>query len=53
VLEEEIPEHMKFQEDKVTSLPQVVSRGSSVDIVTGYGLGDRGFIPDRGRGFFF
>jgi hypothetical protein len=26
--------------------------GSSVSIVTGYGLGDRGSIPDGGRGFF-
>jgi hypothetical protein len=25
--------------------------GSSVSIVTGYGLGDRGSIPDRGGGF--
>jgi hypothetical protein len=30
-----------------------VSRGSSVSIVTDYGLNDRGSIPDRGRGFFF
>jgi hypothetical protein len=29
------------------------SRGSSVSIVTHYGLDDRGSIPDRGRGFFF
>jgi hypothetical protein len=29
------------------------SRGSSVSIVTDYGLDDRGSIPDRGRGFFF
>jgi hypothetical protein len=29
------------------------SRGSSVSIVTAYGLDDRGSIPDRGRGFFF
>jgi hypothetical protein len=27
--------------------------GSSVSIVSDYGLGDRGSIPDRGRGFFF
>jgi hypothetical protein len=26
--------------------------GSSVGIVAGYGIGDRGSIPDRGRGFF-
>jgi hypothetical protein len=26
--------------------------GSSVSIVTGYGLGNRDSIPDRGRGFF-
>jgi hypothetical protein len=30
-----------------------LSRGSSVSIVTDYGLDDRGSIPDRGRGFFF
>jgi hypothetical protein len=29
------------------------SRGSSVSIVSGYGLDDQGSIPDRGRGFFF
>jgi hypothetical protein len=29
------------------------SRGSSVSIVSDYGLYDRGSIPDRGRGFFF
>jgi hypothetical protein len=29
------------------------SRGSSVSIVTDYGLDDRGSIPDRGRWFFF
>jgi hypothetical protein len=29
------------------------SRGSSVSIVTDYGLDDRSSIPDRGRGFFF
>jgi hypothetical protein len=29
------------------------SRGSSVSIVTDYGLNDRSSIPDRGRGFFF
>jgi hypothetical protein len=29
------------------------SRGSSGRIVTEYGLGDWGSIPDRGRGFFF
>jgi hypothetical protein len=29
------------------------SRGSSVSIVTDYGLDDRVSIPDRGRGFFF
>jgi hypothetical protein len=27
--------------------------GSSVSIVTDYGLDDRGSIPDRGRGFSF
>jgi hypothetical protein len=32
---------------------KAVSRGSSVSIVTDYGLDDRGSIPDRGRGFFF
>jgi hypothetical protein len=26
--------------------------GSQVSIVTGYGLGNRGLIPDRGREFF-
>jgi hypothetical protein len=26
--------------------------GSSVSTVVGYGLGDQGSIPDRGRGFF-
>jgi hypothetical protein len=29
------------------------SRGSSVSIVTDYGLDDRGSIPDRSIGFFF
>jgi hypothetical protein len=29
-----------------------MSRGSSVSIVSDYGLDDRGSIPDRGRGFF-
>jgi hypothetical protein len=29
------------------------SRGSSVSIVTDYGLDNRGSIPDRDRGFFF
>jgi hypothetical protein len=29
------------------------SRGSSVSIVSDYGLDDRGSISDRGRGFFF
>jgi hypothetical protein len=29
------------------------SRGSSVNLVTAYGLDDRDSIPDRGRGFFF
>jgi hypothetical protein len=28
------------------------SRGSSVSIVSDYGLDDRGSISDRGRGFF-
>jgi hypothetical protein len=28
------------------------SRGSSVSVVSDYGLDDRGSIPDRGRGFF-
>jgi hypothetical protein len=28
------------------------SRGSSVSIVSDYGLDDRGSIPDRGTGFF-
>jgi predicted component of type VI protein secretion system len=28
------------------------SQGSSVSIVSDYGLDDRGSIPDRGRGFF-
>jgi hypothetical protein len=31
----------------------IMSRGSSVGIVSDYGLDDRGSIPDRGRGFFF
>jgi hypothetical protein len=30
-----------------------VSRGSSVSIVTDYGLDDRVSIPNRGLGFFF
>jgi hypothetical protein len=29
------------------------SRGSSGNIVSDYGLDDRGSIPERGRGFFF
>jgi hypothetical protein len=28
------------------------SRGSSVSILSGYGLDDRGLIPGRGKGFF-
>jgi hypothetical protein len=31
----------------------VNGQGSSVSIVTGYGLGGRGSIPGGGRGFFF
>jgi hypothetical protein len=27
--------------------------GSSVSLVSDYGLDDRGSIPDRGRGYFF
>jgi hypothetical protein len=34
------------------SMEKSRSRGSSVNIVTDYGL-DRGSIPDRDRGFFF
>jgi hypothetical protein len=34
------------------SVPIYWSRGSSVSIVSDYGLDDRGSIPDRGRGFF-
>jgi hypothetical protein len=33
-------------------LLRVRSRGSSVSIVSDYGLDDRGSIPDRSRGFF-
>jgi hypothetical protein len=29
------------------------SRDSSVSIVSDYGLDDRGWIPDGGKGFFF
>jgi hypothetical protein len=32
--------------------PETKSRGSSVSIVSDYGLDDRSSIPDRGRGFF-
>jgi hypothetical protein len=31
----------------------ITYRGSSGGIVSDYGLGDRGSIPDRDRGFFF
>jgi hypothetical protein len=31
----------------------IEGRGSSVSIVSDYGLDDRGSIPGRGRGFFF
>jgi hypothetical protein len=30
----------------------ITSRGSSVSIVSDYGLDDQGSIPDRSRGFF-
>jgi hypothetical protein len=33
-------------------LKTFVSPGSSVSIVSDYGLDGRGSIPDRGRGFF-
>jgi hypothetical protein len=35
-----------------TSVAVMCEPGSSVSIVTDYGLDDRGSIPDRGRGFF-
>jgi hypothetical protein len=37
----------------LNKLPPIIlgERGCSVSIVTVYGLGDRGSIPDRGRGF--
>jgi hypothetical protein len=41
-------EHMEYNVDKIS----LRSQGSSVSIVTGYGLDDRGAIPDGGRGFF-
>jgi hypothetical protein len=34
-------------------LSVIRSRGSSVSIVSDYGLDDRGSIPDKGRRFFF
>jgi hypothetical protein len=41
-------------EDQIGMLTSIRwSRGSSVDIATDYGLGDRGSMPDRGTGFFF
>jgi hypothetical protein len=37
--------------DKTSQSRSVRSRGSSVSIVSDYGLDDRALIPDRGRGF--
>jgi hypothetical protein len=34
-------------------LPTIKSRGSSVSIVSDYGLDDWGSIPGRGKGYFF
>jgi hypothetical protein len=43
--------HDSILNDAFTTV--VGSHGSSVSIVSGYGLDDWGSIPDRGRGFFF
>jgi hypothetical protein len=40
---------MKYQ----SVIVYVRSRGSSVSIMSDYGLDDRGSIPDRVRGFLF
>jgi hypothetical protein len=37
---------------RLSTVPQR-SSGSSVSVVSNYGLDDRGSIPERGRGFFF
>jgi hypothetical protein len=46
---------LHIQEDSVycSLLSYLMSRASSVSIVTDYGLDNRGLIPVRGRGFFF
>jgi hypothetical protein len=36
----------------MNALTALVEGGSSVSIVSDYGLDGRGSIPDRGRGFF-
>jgi hypothetical protein len=36
----------------IESYVSTPSRGSSVSMVSDYGLGDQGLIPDRGKGFF-
>jgi hypothetical protein len=46
---------LSVSEEKLCSMqlvPVSASLGSSVSIVSDYGLDDRGSIPDRGRGFF-
>jgi hypothetical protein len=44
-----LPAFMKFY----LLLYTAGGQGSSVSIVSDYGLDDRGSIPNRGRGFFF
>jgi hypothetical protein len=45
---------MKIDHNYKLNIKRFISRepGSSVSIVTGYGLDSRGSIPDKGRGFF-
>jgi hypothetical protein len=51
------PKPAQFSSDSLSEFMSILyysmSRGSSVSIVTDYGLDDRGSIPDRDRGFFF
>jgi hypothetical protein len=43
---------MKIESEQETE-GTLSPHGSSVGIVSDYGLDDRGSIPDRGKGFFF
>jgi hypothetical protein len=45
--------HISCHQLQQSVTPHFRSRGSSVNIVSDYGLDDRGSIPDRDRGYFF